>query len=117
MSRALKPIAPSLREKKRYLAFEVITEGPAAFADVSRALWDAFLGLFGEAGAAHAGLWLLPERYDSARKRGLARVSHTALDHLRAALTFITGVGGRPAIIRSLGASGILAKAALHAAR
>jgi ribonuclease P/MRP protein subunit POP5 len=117
MTRALKPIAPTLREKKRYLAFEVITEGPAAFGDVSRALWDAFLGLFGEAGAAHAGLWLLPERYDAGRKRGLARVSHTALDQLRAALTFITSIGGKPAVARSLGASGILAKAALHATR
>jgi ribonuclease P/MRP protein subunit POP5 len=113
--RALKPLAPTLREKKRYVAIEVLTEGPAAFSDLSRALGEAFLGLFGEMGAAHAGIWLLPERYDAGRKQGIVRVSHAAADHLRAALTFITSVGGKPATVRSLGASGILAKAAAHA--
>ena len=60
----LKPVLPSLREKKRYLVFEVISkEKIKDFKPVSDAVKDAsyhFLGVFG---MAKAGIMLLENKH------------------------------------------------------
>lgn len=102
-----KAVIPSLREKKRYLAFEVI--GSPDFLSVQAAIASGLESYLGKKGVAEAGAIYLQEKYNG--KRGLIRVSHTSLDKLRASLALITHVGGKPAIIRSVGASGSMKKA------
>lgn len=108
----LKPLLPTLKEKKRYLAFEIVSKAKnLAFKDVSRAIWDAALGFAGTLGGAKMGLQVFPEKYDAKTQRGLIRVAHNQLEELKASLAFITHVNNTQAIARSIGASGILAKA------
>lgn len=57
------------------------------------------------------GVIMIPEKYNAKRQRGLIRVAHTGLDTLRASLALVQKVGDDDAIVRSLGASGILMKA------
>lgn len=103
-----RPLSPTLKDKKRYVAFEV--EG----ANVSsRACHDAILtsalSLFGVAGVAKMGLQMLSERYSSGH--GVIRVTHTHANHIRAALCCITTVAEKPCRLRTTRTSGILAKA------
>lgn len=87
MARAFQP---TLREKKRYVVYE-----PADDSAVQR----AFTELFGIRGAAHAGLIAVERSED----RAIMRVSHEAVDRLKAALAW----SGK----RSVTVSGTLRKA------
>ncbi|MFH1053334.1 MAG: Rpp14/Pop5 family protein [Candidatus Woesearchaeota archaeon] len=108
----LKPLLPSLREKKRYLAFEIISKKPINdFKIVSQSLWSSFLEYLGKFGVSKAGLWILPDKYDAKNQRGLIRVNNKEVDSLKSALIMIKEIQGQDVIIRSVGVSGILKKA------
>ena len=110
--KGLKPLLPTLKEKKRYLAFEIISKSKIkAFSEVSRAIWASTLSYAGVKGAARIGIWVLPEKYNPEKQRGLIRVAHRGLDELKASLALIKNIEEQPVIVRSVGASGILAKA------
>ena len=103
----LKTLLPSLKEKKRYLAFEVISKSKTTYTDTAKAIWNSVLSFAGTSGAARMGINIMT--YNN--QKGLIRVAHTSLEELKASLTLITTINNEPAIVRSLGASGILAKA------
>lgn len=108
----LKPILPSLREKKRYLVFEVISKHKInGFDEVSDSITESALGFLGQLGAANAGLLPLANKWDPELQRGIIKVSHKHVDGLRASLAVANKIGNESAIFRSLGVSGILKKA------
>lgn len=107
-----KAVLPSWREKKRYIAFEVLSKSRIkAVSEVSKAIWCSHLALAGEIGAARAGMLFLHDKYDPASQRGLLRVSHDQVHHVRTSLALITSIDQQPVIVRSLGCSGVLRKA------
>ena len=108
----LKPILPSLREKKRYLVFEVISKEKINDIDaVSNAISQASLQFLGQFGAAKAGIVVLNNKWDQDNQRGIMKVSHKHVDDVKASLVFAKKIGNKDVIIRSLGVSGILKKA------
>lgn len=108
----LKPILPSLREKKRYLVFEVISKEKISDADaVSGAIFRSSLQFSGHSGTAKAGIVALNNKWDAERQRGIIKVSHKHVDDVKASLVFAKKISGKDVIIRSLGVSGILKKA------
>lgn len=113
----LKALLPSLREKKRYLAFEIVSKNRIkSFSSVSKAIWQGMLSFNGTKGAAQAGIWLLPERYNPQTQKGIIRVNHKAVDSLKASLMTIQNVENTPALVRSVGVSGSLRKATTYVA-
>lgn len=110
----LKPLLPTLKEKKRYLAFEIVSKAKIKdFSEVSKAIQAAVLAFVGTKGAADLGIIMIPEKFDPATQKGLIKVSHNGLDILRASFAQVIQIGNEPAIVRSIGASGILEKAAV----
>ncbi|HLC95875.1 MAG TPA: Rpp14/Pop5 family protein [Candidatus Nanoarchaeia archaeon] len=108
----LKPLLPSLREKKRYIAFEVISEGKIGSADsVEHAIFGSLLKLVGEKGAATAGIIMLKDRYNPETQRGILRTSTKGLKDSKQALTLIDSIEKKEVIVKTLGVSGILKKA------
>ena|SRR3989338_7314493 len=105
----MKPLLPTLKEKKRYLAFEVMSDKFINFNLVSRAVQNSALSYIGSKGAAQAGIWLLNDKYKN--NKGLIRISNRNVDDLKAALALIKDIDGNEVIVRSLGISGILNKA------
>ena len=57
------------------------------------------------------GIWIIPEKYNPEKQKGLIRVSHRGMDGLKASLALVNQIEQQPVIVRSVGASGILAKA------
>lgn len=113
----LKPILPTLREKKRYLAFELVSKSKIKdYASVSKAIWHGLLLFNGVKGAAQAGMMLLPEKYNDRLQRGIARVNHRHVGSLKAGLVFVQDIENTPVIARSLGVSGSLKKASKYVA-
>jgi len=108
----LRPILPSLREKKRYLVFEAISESKITDSNaVASAIHDCALRFLGHLGAAKAGIMVLGNKWDEHLQRGMIKVNHKHVDSLKASLVFINRIGSNDVIFRSLGVSGILRKA------
>ena len=108
----LKPILPSLREKKRYLVFEVISNEQIKNADdVANALWHFIMQFLGQLEAAKAGIILLNNKWNPMIQRGIIKVGHKHVDALKAALMFANKINNHEVIFRSIGVSGILKKA------
>lgn len=114
----IKPVLPSLREKKRYLAFEVISKKPVKeFSDISRVIWQSLLNFSGVLGASRAGIWLLSDKFNKDKQKGLIKVNHKHVDLLKAALCTIKQVNKVDVIVRSIGVSGILKKTSKYLQR
>lgn len=108
----LKPILPSLREKKRYLVFEVISkEKISDIGLVSNAIESISSQLLGQLGVAKAAIMVLNNKWDAEHQRGIVKVNHKHVDALKAALALANKISGIDIIFRSLGVSGILNKA------
>jgi ribonuclease P/MRP protein subunit POP5 len=106
-----KKVMPSLREKKRYLAFEIISSGHMPKSAVASAIKRSVISYLGILESGRSGLMFLGECYDEASNRGILKVSNRHLDSVRAALALIKDIEGQKVIVRSLFASGIIAKA------
>ena len=106
----MKPLLPSLKEKKRYVVFEMMAESDIRFADINDAIKQSLLSYTGVLGAAQAGMQVIPEKWNAKLRRGIARVNHKYVDHLRASFVFISKIKNKRVLVRSVGVSGILKK-------
>ena len=115
--KGIKPLLPSLREKKRYVVFEVRSPKPIrSFATVANTVQQNMLNLCGELGLAGAGLILLKDKWNPKTQRGVAKVSHRWVSPFKASLTFVKELEGKPVIVRSVGTSGMIRKAEQYVA-
>lgn len=103
----MKPLLPTLKEKKRYIVYELITERPLNGSPEAEILGHlrGVLGLFD---GAKAGL--LPVRYDEKTQTGVLRVATGSVDKVKASLLLCKTVQDAPVIPRVRGVSGILNK-------
>ena len=103
-----KILPPTLREKKRYLAFEIISEEKVEFGDVVNAFWHSLLNLIGEVGASRANIWFVADSWDAEKQRGLIRCDNKYVEYVRVALALIERIGDKRVIIYTLGVSGTM---------
>jgi ribonuclease P/MRP protein subunit POP5 len=107
----MKPLLPSLKEKKRYVVFEVLSDSSFTESDVNTAIKASLQNLIGTIGMAKAGLQFIHEKWNKKKMQGIARINHTAADYFNASLPFIQLIKNKKVLIHSLGTSGILIKA------
>ncbi len=108
----IKPLSPSLREKKRYLAFEIISKAKInSYNPVKDAIKAALGETLGVIGMAKAGAILLDDAWNSTKQRGLIRINHKYVNDIKFALMKIKKIKNQDIIFRSLGVSGIIKKA------
>jgi len=112
LAKKIKPIMPSLREKKRYLVFEIISKNNIkSFSEVSNLIWQSSLSFLGEIETAKAGIWVLPDKWNQKKQRGIIKVNNKYVDNLKTALTLIKSLKRQQVIIKSVGISGMINKA------
>ena len=92
------PLLPSLKEKKRYLVFEAISDKKLAFNDVAKAIQDSLHNYIGLLGTGQAGMQILPEKWKD--NKGVIRINHKFVDHLKASLALIKKVKNQKVILR-----------------
>lgn len=108
----LKPVLPSLREKKRYLAFKIISKNKNLDQNsVWNAISNGINAFLGDLGASYAGIQFLKDKWNPGNNTGIIRTNHKYLDQVRAALILTRKINDQEIIIKSTGASGILKKA------
>jgi len=103
-----KTLSPTLRERRRYLAFKVVSEKKISLTDLSGAIWHSILNFLGELGTAQANVWLVKNIYDEKNQLGLIRCAHTAVEQVRAALALVNRIGDQRVIIKVIGVSGTI---------
>ncbi len=106
-----KPLLPSLREKKRYLAFEIISEEKLSRYAVFKTLKQKISQVLGVFESANAGIMFLHDKYNPEKQKGILKVNYKYLDKVKASFCFVNKIENKNVIVRSLGASGMLNKA------
>jgi len=108
MEKRPKLLSPSLRSRKRYLAFQVLSEEKIKYEDLSNSIWHSLLNLLGEIGTSKAELWIVKNLYSDQKQLGLIRCSHIMVEQVRTALALIERIGDTRIIVNVLGVSGTM---------
>ena len=101
-----KPLPSSLRGRRRYIAYQVLSEDKFIFQDLTNSIWHSLLNLLGELGSAQADIWIVKDTYDEAKQIGIIRCSHDNVEKVRAALALIERIGDVRVVVKVLGISG-----------
>ena len=101
-----KTLPPSLRGRRRYLAFHVISEEKILLQDLINTIWHSLLNFLGETGTSKANIRIIKDTYDEKRQMGILRCSHDSVEGARAALALIQRIGDTRVVFRVLGISG-----------
>jgi len=104
----MKHLLPTLKEKNRYIVFEVISDKTVSKDDTFNNIKEVCYGFIGKLGMAEAGLVILNFWK---KQRSIIKINYKSVDKIRAALALITKVDNQRVVVRSLGVSGILNKA------
>ena len=91
--------------------FEVMSESPLKDTEIYSAVKDSLQAYVGILGTGKAGLQFIKEKWDKQNQCGIARVSHTSVDMLKASFVLIHTINNKKARVRSLGTSGTIEKA------
>ncbi len=92
--------------RRRYLTLKLASEHSVSREDLMSIIWDAIIRLFGEYGASQTDLALI--KYNPETNYAIIRCSHKALDMIKASITSITEINGKPAAIHTQRVSGTL---------
>jgi len=108
LTKRIKPLLPTLKEKKRYLAFEVISDEKLTFNQIANQIQDKSKEYLGLKGTANAGIQILKETFQ--KNKGVIRVNHKYVHDLKSSFLLIKKIDGKNAVIKSLGLSGTINK-------
>ncbi len=108
-------LPPSLRERRRYLRFELLCERPIERREVLKEIWDSLYALYGDLGASASKLWLIDYQPsdDGTRGVGILRCAHDRVEEVRAALACIHAINSASIGIRVVKTSGTIQGASL----
>jgi ribonuclease P/MRP protein subunit POP5 len=122
MIQKLKILPPTLRDKKRYIAFEISSQVSLGRDDVISMVLDASLYLHGACGTGKSDLWVVKlwrckkvenasELIHEHKMRGILRCRREEVDSVRAVLPTITNFRGKSVVFHTLGISGTIKSA------
>jgi len=106
----IKPLLPTLKERKRYILFKIYTDSEIEKEKVSRCVAKACLQFLGELNMAKSGIQFLPETLNKTEKTGIIRTNNKYLDQVKAALTLIKDIEGKKTSFSTIKVSGSLDK-------
>lgn len=107
----LNPLPAALRERRRYLIFEVLSGSKLSFGDVVEAVWNSIEEFIGELETGKASVWVVKDLYDSENQRGAVKVSNKYVEEVRASLSLIKEINDEKVIFSVLGVTGTLKSA------
>ncbi len=101
-------LPPTLREKCRYIAYQVVSESKLIFPDLNSAIWNSVLNFLGELDSAKARVWIMKDAYSEEKQTGIIKCAHDYVERVRSALILIQRIGDVRIAIKILGVSGTI---------
>ena len=83
MKKRLKPLLPALKEKKRYLAFHIISDEKISFNQAAIQINSKANEVLGILESAKAGINILKETWNPKTQKGIIRVNNKYVHHLK----------------------------------
>ena len=121
MIQKIKILPPTLRDKKRYIAFEVTSQGSLGRDDIISMMLDGSMYLYGACGTAKFELWVVKlwlctngddiEVPHQHKMKGILRCRREEIEYVRAVLPTITNFRGKLVVFHTLGISGTIKSA------
>ena len=102
----MKRLPPTLREKKRYVAFKIFSDELLSKDELTKAVWSGGLSLLGEIQASSLGLWVID--FSEEQMEGFLVCRNEALWNIKAILAFIGEINGKRVHICVTGVSGTI---------
>ncbi len=102
-----KPLLPSMKQKKRYVVFEILSKDKLTYRDVKKGIKDVLMSFLGELGYGKAGIMFI-DKYKF--PYGLIKVNHKFVNELKAGLALVKTISGKKVIVKSVKTSGIIKK-------
>ncbi|CAB3287830.1 Ribonuclease P protein component 2 [Methanocaldococcus lauensis] len=103
----LKTLPPTLREKKRYIAFKIIYDEELKEGEVVNLIRKAVLDYYGAWGTSKANPWLVYYEFPY----GILRCQRDNVDYVKSSLILAREFKNKPINIICLGVSGTIRKA------
>lgn len=103
-----KLLLPSLREKKRYIAFKVISEEQIVYSDLEPAILNQLLDFYGEYGFSRLSFWIIKNLYNEQKQVGVIRCNNKSVSQVIACLGLISRLGDTRVIFKILKVSGTI---------
>lgn len=107
MKNNLKPLPSTLREKRRYIVFEIVSEKKLNAKKLSNSVYKQIQNLIGEINMAKAGIIML----EGKDNKGIVSSTNKLANEVVSALTLVSYLDNQEVKIKTLGMSGILKKA------
>ncbi|MFC1690601.1 Rpp14/Pop5 family protein [Nanoarchaeota archaeon] len=112
IKKKLKTILPTLKDRNRYLVFEIVSKGKIDdFGTVSGKIRGSALDLYGQEGVGDMSLRLFKDKWQPITQRGIVKVTHKNIDKMRASMALIKDIDGKEVAVQVIGVSGIMKKA------
>jgi len=106
----LKILLPTMREKYRYVIFQIISEEGEEFSysDLESAIWNTMLDFLGEYGVSKTSFFLLKDCWDQKKQIGILRCNHKSVQVVAASLGLIDRLGDNRITFKILKISGTI---------
>ncbi|PIZ51676.1 hypothetical protein COY27_02645 [Candidatus Woesearchaeota archaeon CG_4_10_14_0_2_um_filter_33_13] len=104
-------LLPSLKLRKRYLVFEIISEEKFSVEEVKEQFDKDLLLFWGHLGLSRALPVLIKEKFNREKQRFIIKVNHKHVDELKSALSLSKSIKNKPVILKSIITSGTIKKA------
>jgi ribonuclease P/MRP protein subunit POP5 len=104
----LKILLPTLREKDRYISFQVISEEPIEYSDLEPAILNTFLDFYGEYGFSKLSFWIIKNLYDLEKQIGVIRCNNKSVQQTVAGLGLVSRLGETRITIKIFKISGTI---------
>ncbi len=102
----MKPIPPTMRKKRRYIAFRVLCKEKLTKRQVVNAVIEESIGFFGENLTSDFGLWIA--EFDEKKQQGFLICNRNYKSEVVVALSLIKGVGEVRVSFQVFGVSGTI---------
>lgn len=112
----LKPLMPTLRQKKRFILVQIESKEKIEFKDLSENIVDEIILYLGAIDYAKSGIWILRDKYNFEKQEFLIRTSLKTKDKLLAVLCLIQKIGKEKVKLKTIRVSGTI-KGAYHKAK
>ncbi len=104
-------LMPSLRQKKRYVIFEIIADKKFILSEVKIAVDEALRSFLGQLGMGKAAPIFVEEKFDEPAQKFMLKVNHKFVDEIKMGVALCKSIKNTPIIIKSVIVSGSIKKA------
>ena len=99
---------PSLKSKKRYIVFEIISQNKLDYFNVKDAVWNSLSNWMGEKNLAAANVRIIKNLFSPEKGKGFIQCNHKAVDAVKTALSLIHQIGDERVVFQTLKVTGTI---------